>query len=125
MLTPESPSVQVKLTVTLELFHPAALGDGVRDAASTGGVASSFTVTEAELESPVPFVAEQVSVTPAVSPGKAVVPHPEEDAMPDSGSVTLQLTVTGLRYQPPLPEVPLMVGVMSGGVASPATSTEP
>src|SRR2546425_9054014 len=59
-----------------------------------GGVLSILFVTGTELESPTPFVAEQDRVTPAVSAFSVVGPQPEDDAMPDSGSLTLQVTVT-------------------------------
>jgi hypothetical protein len=37
--------VQVKLTVTFELFHPFALGAGITPAAIFGGVFAMFRVT--------------------------------------------------------------------------------
>ena len=40
------------------------------------------------------------------------------DVTADSSSFTDQLTVTSLVYQPLLPNVPLMLGVMTGGVTS-------
>jgi hypothetical protein len=43
--TPESESLQEKLTVTAVLFHPAELGAGVATAVMTGGVRSRFKVT--------------------------------------------------------------------------------
>jgi hypothetical protein len=46
------------------------------------------------------------------------VPHPLLDAMPDSGSLTFQLTVTSLIYQPLLPGVPDIIGCITGGVVS-------
>lgn len=100
------------------LFHPAALGAGVRDPVITGGVASLLIVTFLELIRPAPFVAEQVSVRPEVSVVMGVEPHPVEDAIPDSGSVALQVTVTLLTYQPLSPSVPVTVGEITGGVLS-------
>ncbi len=67
--------------------------------------------TGAEFESPAPLVAKQVSVIPAMS---VVEPQPLDDAMPDSGSVTLQLTVTVPVYQPFAPIGPLTVGTITG-----------
>src|SRR5215472_13555787 len=116
--TPDRLSVQTKLTVTFVLFHPAALGAGVRDPTIAGGVAPRLTVTVRELARPAPFVAEQVSVWPAVSEMIDVEPHPVEEAMPDSGSVALQVIVTLLMYQPFSPSVPVMVGAITGGVLS-------
>src|SRR5689334_19090814 len=71
-----------------------------------------------EVDKPTPLVAEQLSVTPAVSSVRLVGAHPADDAIPDSGSETLQFTVTALRYQPLLPGVPVICGVISGGVIS-------
>lgn len=116
--TPERLSVQVKLTVTLVLFHPAALGAGVRETTMDGGVASRLIVTVLKRDSPAPFVAEQVNVRPAVSVVMDVELHPVEDAMPDSGSVALQVTVTLETYQPLRPRVPVIVGVITAGVLS-------
>ena len=76
--------------------------------AITGGVLSILIVTGTELESPAPLVAEHVKVMPAVSAVRFVMVHPEEDVTPDSGSVTLQFTVTLLLYQPLLPKVPVI-----------------
>ncbi len=67
---------------------------------------------------PAPFVAEHVNVVPVVSESIVVVLHPVLDVIPDSGSLTLQLTVTSLVYQPLLPSVPFIVGVITGGVVS-------
>ena len=66
---------------------------------------------------PPELVAVQVNVRPAVSTCTTVVPQPEE-LTDDSSSETAQLTVTLLRYQPPLPSVPVIVGVTTGGVVS-------
>src|SRR5690349_16932561 len=60
----------------------------------------------------------QVSVTSAVSVVSALKVQAVEDEMPDSGSVTVQFTLTVLRYQPFLPNMPLICGVMRGGVVS-------
>jgi hypothetical protein len=48
----------------------------------TGGVWSILIVTETEFERPAPFVAEHVSVMPAVSVVTVLVPHPDDDAIP-------------------------------------------
>ena len=83
-----------------------------------GGVLSTLTVTVIELASPSPFFAEQVRVVPGVSVVSVWVAQPVEVAMPDSGSVVDQETVTGPVYQPFAPAVPVMVGVITGGVLS-------
>ena len=103
---------------TLVLFQPAAFGGGAADPVITGGVTSIFTLTETAFESPATLVAEQVMVIPGVDVESSTVLQPEDDAMPDSGSVTLQETETGLIYQPLFPNVPLTVGMMTGGVVS-------
>ena len=84
----------------------------------TGPVLSILTVVETELDRPAPFVAEHVKVTPAEFAESVVVLQPVEDATPDSASVTLQATVTSLVYQPPLPDVPTICGIITGGVMS-------
>jgi hypothetical protein len=43
-VTPDTASAQVKLTVTLLLFHPAAFGAGVMMGVTVGGVRSIFSV---------------------------------------------------------------------------------
>lgn len=93
-------------TVTILLFggHKVQPPDGIPDI--RGGVLSILIVTDAELDRPALLIAEQVRVTPEVSAVRTVVPHPVEEAMPDSGSVKLQFTVTLLRYHPLLPGVP-------------------
>ena len=40
----------------------------------------------------------------------------------DSGSTTVQVTVTSPMYQPLVPAVPVTIGVIAGGVPSPARS---
>ena len=83
-----------------------------------GFVLSILIVTEAEFESPALFVAEQVRVRPIVSEVRMDVVQPVELLMPDSASVTVQLTVTSLLYQPFDPAVPEMDGVIKGTVLS-------
>lgn len=61
--------------------------------------------------------AEQVNVTPAVSVVTVCVSQPV-DVTSDSGSVTVQVTVTSDVYQPPLPRVPDTDTLISGGVES-------
>jgi len=45
-VAPESASVQVNVTVTGDLFQPAALGSGEGEAVMTGGVLSIFRITQ-------------------------------------------------------------------------------
>jgi hypothetical protein len=83
-----------------------------------GADLSILIVTETELDRPTLFVAEQESVTPAVSVVRFDAVQPVEDMIPDSASATVQLTLTSLIYQPFNPAVPLTLGVISGAVLS-------
>ena len=51
--------------------------------------------------------------------------QPVVERMIDSGSVTVQLTVTFVVYQPLSPSVPVITGVTTGGVGSPGTVGRP
>ena len=85
-----------------------------------GAVRSILTVTDAELERPAPLVTEHVNVVPCcpVSVLRVVVLQPLDEAIPDSGSETDQVTVTGPLFQP-LPLAPgLADDVTTGGVVS-------
>src|SRR5262249_44563931 len=97
---PDNASVPLKLAVTEVLFHPLAFAFGERPAVTAGFVLSTFTVTLEELVTPSPLVAEHVTVAPAVSLVNVVAPQPFDEAMPDSGSDTLQLMLTSPVYQP-------------------------
>jgi hypothetical protein len=117
---PDVGSLKFQETVVEVLVQPAAFGVGVTTAATFGGVRSILTVTETDVVSPAPFTAEQVNVVPGVSAEREVVPQPELDAIPDSGSLVLQLTVTGIEVFQPLPfGTGLTVGTTTGGVVSP------
>jgi hypothetical protein len=87
---------------------------------NVGAVRSIFTVTEAEFVKPAPLVALQVSVVPAdeVSVLRVVVVQPFDEAMPDSGSETDQVTVTDPLFQPLLLALGVTVAVITGGVVS-------
>src|SRR5579862_4881770 len=86
-----------------------------------GGVWSILIMTGTEADNPTPLIAAQVNVTPGVSIVNVVVVQPAEEAMPDSGSLTVQFTVTLLVYHLFLPRVPAICGLMTGGVVSPPT----
>jgi hypothetical protein len=83
-------------------------------------VRSIFTVTEPEFDKPAPLVTVQVSVVPSseVSLLTVVVAHPSDEAIPDSGSETDQLTVTATLFQPLLLAVGVTKGVITGAVVS-------
>ena len=115
--------MQPQFTVTSLLFHPYPLA-GVRlTKAMTGMVLSILIVTETELDRPALFVAEQVSTVPVVSEVKMVEVQPMEVRMPDCGSETVQVTVTLLLYQPFVPNMPEILGLMTGGVLSKIVGT--
>jgi hypothetical protein len=107
--SPESTSAAVTVATCTSLWfggqreHPVA---GIPEIA--GGVLSILMVMGTDVTRPTPFVAEQVTVTPAVSAVRLVGVHFVEDAIPDSASDTFQFTVTALRYQPLLPSVPVI-----------------
>ena len=87
---------------------------------TVGEVLSTLTMTDDELVSSSPSVAEQVSVVPAVSADNVAGPQPVEEEMPDSGSLTVHVTVVLLTYQPLFPRVPVTVDGITGGVVSAA-----
>ena len=116
--SPEVPSVPVNLTVTLVLFQPLAFAEGeALSKAIVGLVASRLMTTLFEAVPPL-LVAEQVIVTPVVS-AVTLVTGQAGEVMADSASATDQVTFTLLMYQPFLPSLPVMVGVITGGVVSP------
>ena len=96
-------SVAASFSVTGPRYQPSFPDspDGV--ARVTGGVLSSLIVTDVPAESPAALAAAHVSIVPGVSVASVLVEQPDDETMFDSGSVTLQLTVTFPRYQPFLP----------------------
>src|SRR5262245_43397039 len=99
MPDPPSLSVAAGITVTLPACKPSALGGGVTVAVVAGGVRSIRTVTEAELDPPAVFVAVHVSTVPGVSAERATGSHPTVLAR-GPALVTVQLTMTGVWFQP-------------------------
>src|SRR3954471_1950715 len=86
--TPERLSVAVKANETSLLFQPAVFGAGLAAPnESVGRVASRLMMTEFDALPPA-LVAEQVRVTPPVSAVVVLAPHPDEEAMLDSASLT-------------------------------------
>ena len=83
----------------------------------TGVVASRLMVMLLEAVPPA-LVAWQVNVRPAVSVDTVWGPQPICVVTLDSLSTTDHVRLTVLLYQPLLPEVPLTVGVRTGGVVS-------
>src|SRR5688572_3752799 len=100
-------SEQLKLTVTLVLFHPLALAPGVLLPVIDGAVASRLMVTDCELVPPA-LVAEHVNVMPVVSVVRVVKPQPVDELIEDSGSSTVHNRFTLLVYQSLFPSVPVI-----------------
>ena len=117
--------MQVKLTVTGLLFQPFEFGPGDFEPDIVGPVSSILTITETEIDRPAPFVALQVIVVPDVSACSTVVPHPVEETMPDSGSETVQLTVTSPLFHPLGLGEGVAVGVITGAEPSMIIVTVP
>src|SRR5260370_21737953 len=117
LLPPASVTVAVMVTSVLMIT-----GSGVaRELEVTGGAVSILTTTEAELDRPAPLVAEQVKVVPVVGALIIVGSQPGLllETIPDSGSETLHVTVTGKVLFHPAPfGRGLTVGTMTGGVVS-------
>jgi hypothetical protein len=101
------------------LFQPSPFAAGEALPEIVGAVASRLIVTES-VEVPPVLVAVHVNVTPVVSLVTEFVASQSTDldVIAESGSLTLNVTVTSLLYQPLSPSVPVMVWVMTGGVAS-------
>jgi hypothetical protein len=114
LASPDVASPALQVMVTSDGLQP--VGGDEQD--SVGAVESSLTVTLDDEVRPAPLVAVQVRVIPAVSPLTVDEAHPDEEEMPDSGSATVQVTVTGPTYQPFAPCVPLTLEVITGGVES-------
>ncbi len=110
---PDVASVPAKATVRAWLYQPFASGGRDAAALTAGAVLSSLIVTVLLVPSP-PLLAVHVIFVPGVSVIRVCVPQPVEVSSP----VTVQLTVTLLRYQPFNPSVPVMVTVISGGTAT-------
>ena len=101
--------------MTLLLYQPATLGLLVAAALMVGAVASRWMVT-LSLLLPAALVAEQVKVMPLVSLVIFCVSQPLWLLMAAPLATTVQETVTLLTYQPLLPSVPTILGVMVGGL---------
>ena len=79
---------------------------------------SIINVTDAEFERPALFVPVHVMVVPVVSEVSMVVPHPEEEAISDSGSETPQPNVTFPLFQPLVFGPGVTVETITGGELS-------
>ena len=100
LLIPDSPSEQVKLTVTFVLFQPFAFAAGARLPEIVGAVLSNFTTTDPVPELPTWSLAVDVFVTPAVSAVTLSVAGVGPDPMPDPASVAPHVIVAFDLLQP-------------------------
>jgi hypothetical protein len=116
--TPEAPSVPENETESAWLYQPfeSAGRDG---AAVTVGAVVSTLIVLLTVVVPPSLDAEHVNVAPVVSDVIVVASQPLVDRITDSGSTTVQFSVTLVVYQPFVPSVPKMTGVTCGGVGSP------
>ena len=126
------PPAQVKATVTLDLFHPAALGGGVTEVVIVNPVGLKVTGMEVVAEFPAMSVARTAMV---FGPATSVTVHDRLDwarvageplqvtlEMPESESVTVPATGTGeaVMVAPDVGEAIVVVG----GVLSILSVTE-
>ena len=99
--TPEPESDAAKGIDTSVRCQSAPFGSGSGLPKTTvGGVVSILMTTDCDAVKPAPFVAVHVSVVPVVSLIKVAGAHPADDAMPDSGSARIHVTVTPSRCHP-------------------------
>jgi len=113
---PLGSSEQEKVTVESELFHCAAFGSGVTVDEMTGGVLSSFIVTEVVAMFPALSTAVPSTTWPEVS--VEMVTGPGQEAMPLSASEQVKLTVGLELFHPAAFGVGVTVAVMVGGTVS-------
>src|SRR5271168_206160 len=108
------PAEQVKVTVTGELFHPAAFGDGETEAVMVGKVFERLMVTDFVAVFPAISVAVPVTCCPA--PSVLIVTGEVQLAMPEPLSAHVKLTVALVMFQPLAFGGGLMDAVIVGGV---------
>ena len=123
---PERASEPVNVTVTLVLFQPDTLGGGAAVAIAMGGVLSILIVADTEVEIPAPFRAIQVYVAPAVSAARATGSQPvvKSALIPEMASVTVQVNVTFVLFQPKAFGAGVIVGTTTGALVSIRTVTD-
>jgi hypothetical protein len=121
---PEVPSVPENETESVWLYQPFESAGRAGAAVTVGAVLSTLIVLPTVVVPP-SLDAEQVKVAPVVSAVIVVASQPLVDRITDSGSTTVQLSVTLVVYQPFVPSVPKMTGVTCGGVGSPGVFGSP
>ena len=108
--TPEVPSVAENETKTAWLYQPFESGDLDGIAVTDGAVVSTLIVLLTVVVPP-SLDAEHVNVAPVVSDVIVVASQPVVDKITDSGSTTVQFSVTLVVYQLFVPSVPKRTGV--------------
>src|SRR6266478_1629440 len=102
VLIPDSTSNALNVVVTFSLFHPFALGSGLKVAVITGGVLSIFTAGDVNVAV---LPAPSVRVTIPVKDGPSVVSASglgtDLETTPDKSSAAVKLSVTFVLFQPP------------------------
>jgi hypothetical protein len=98
LTTPERASPQVKLTVTLELFQPAALVAGASAGVIVGGVLSILSVTLVLALLPAASVA--VPETIWLAPSVVIVCGAGQTATGEVASAQTNVTVTFVLFHP-------------------------
>jgi hypothetical protein len=107
---PEVASLAENDTETAWSYQPFASANRDGVAVADGRVMSTLIVLLTVVVPP-SLVAEQVNVLPVVSEMIVVASQPLVDKITDSGSTTVQLSVTLVVYQPFVPSVPKSTGV--------------
>src|SRR5512132_2142367 len=119
---PEVVSLPWKAIVSWWLYQPFKSGERDRvEPVACGGVLSILSGLVIVVVPP-SLVAEHVRDSPVLSDVNVTTSQPAVEVMTDSGSVTLQLSVTLVVYQPFRPSAPVITGTTRGGVGSPGTS---
>ena len=113
--------IQLNVTVTLVLFHPAELGDGDTDAEIVGRACSRLTVAEVLAAFPATSVA--VPEIDWLAPLVETVVALGHTATPDNESLQIKVTVTGTVSHPAEFGVGERLAVIVGGVLSSLMTT--
>src|SRR3989442_339055 len=95
---PLAASVQVNVTVTFPLLHPAAFAAGLTATSTTGGVLSMLSVTDAVDWLPATSTAVPLTTCPA--PSAVTVAGSGQRAILLPPSVHVKLTRTSVLFQP-------------------------
>jgi hypothetical protein len=113
--TPLKLSEQAKVTVTLELFQPAAFAGGLAEAETAGAVLSIFTVPDVVALNPALFTA--VPVAPWFAPSLVNETGELQEAIPRMKSAQLKVIVAFELFQPAAVGAGDTVAMIVGGTA--------